>query len=86
MGYLAKDLSPEQRIAIESLLGRPISEQEAISVRAYDPNPPVSDQRRREIIEGLKAHFAEVDAHRPASTADEAEEAFEEAMRQSRLG
>jgi len=30
----AKDLSPDQKMAIENLLGRPVTEDEAISVRA----------------------------------------------------
>ena len=42
MSYLAKDLSPAQRLAIESLLGRHIAETEAIVIRAYEPSPPVS--------------------------------------------
>jgi len=35
----AKDLSPEQKVAIESLLGRHVLEEEAISVRAMSPVP-----------------------------------------------
>ena len=37
MAYLAKDLSPEQRLALESLLGRAISGKEAITIRACEP-------------------------------------------------
>ncbi len=33
MIHKAKDLSPGQKMAIESLLGRPIAEDEAISIR-----------------------------------------------------
>lgn len=43
----AKDLSPDQKAAIESLLGRRVLEDEAISVRAIEP-PALSDQRRKE--------------------------------------
>jgi hypothetical protein len=35
MVHKAKDLSPEQRMAIEGLLGRPVAEGEVISVRAW---------------------------------------------------
>jgi len=38
----AKDLSPDQKAAIESLLGRRVLEDEAISVRAIQP-PALSD-------------------------------------------
>ena len=33
MIHKAKDLSPDQKMAIESLLGRPVAEDEAISIR-----------------------------------------------------
>jgi len=33
----AKGLSPEQKVAIESLLGRPVSENEQISISAMTP-------------------------------------------------
>jgi hypothetical protein len=39
MIHSVKDLSPDQKMAIESLLGHPVSEEEQISVRAV-PVPP----------------------------------------------
>jgi hypothetical protein len=63
MIHRAKDLSPDQKLLIENLLGRRVLEDEAISVRAFEP-PALSDQRRREIAENLKRYFAEVDAGR----------------------
>ena len=44
----AKDLSPDQRAAIESLLGRRVLEEEAISIRAIEP-PVLSDERKHEL-------------------------------------
>jgi len=35
----AKDLSPDQKLAIESLLGRVISQDECVSVRTMPPAP-----------------------------------------------
>lgn len=83
MAYLAKDLSPEQRAAIESLLGRTVSENEAITIRAYEP-PVLAPERRDELIGGLKAYFADLDASRQPTAPDEADEVFEDAMRQTR--
>jgi hypothetical protein len=41
MTHKAKDLSPNQKIAIESLLGRSIAENEEISIRAtISPSAP----------------------------------------------
>jgi len=78
-----KDLSPDQKMAVESLLGRPVSEQETVSVQAFEP-PVISDQRRQEIAEALRQYFAEVDAKRQPVSAEEAEDILNEAMRSSR--
>jgi hypothetical protein len=80
----AKDLSPDQKAAIESLLGRRILEDEAISVRAIEP-PALSDERRHELVEQLKKYFAEVDARRQPGSQEEAEDIINEAMRSVRL-
>lgn len=41
MIHKAKDLAPDQKAAIEGLLGRPISENEQISIRTItSPSPP----------------------------------------------
>ena len=84
MAYRVNELSVEQRLALESLLGRAISERESIAIRAYEPGLAVSDERRQEIIEGLEAHFAAVDANRRPTSPAEAEAIFEEAMRSVR--
>lgn len=81
----AKDLSPDQKAAIESLLGRRILEDEAISIRAIEP-PPLSDERKHELAEQLKKYFAEVDARRKPGSPEEAEDIINEAMRSVRPG
>jgi hypothetical protein len=84
MIHKAKDLSPEQRLAIEGLLGRAVAEQEDISVRVLPPALPVSPERRREIIDALQAHFAHVDAQRQPVSSREADEIIDEALRSTR--
>ena len=39
MIHSVKDLSPDQKLALESLLGRSISEEEQVSVRAVPASP-----------------------------------------------
>ena len=81
----AKDLSPDQKAAIETLLGRRVQEGEAVSVRAFEP-AAVPHQRKLEIADELRKYFAEVDAsHRPVSE-EEAEDIITEAMRSVRPG
>jgi hypothetical protein len=79
----AKELSPDQKLAIEGLLGRPVSEHEMVSVRAFEP-PALSNQRREEIGEALRQLFAEVDANREPVSAQQADDIVNEAMRSSR--
>lgn len=81
----AKDLSPDQRIVIESLLGHRVLEDETISVRAIE-SPALTDQRRQELAEELERYFAEVDARRMPGSAEEAEEILTEAIRSTRPG
>lgn len=85
MIHKAKDLSPDQRAAIESLLGRRVLEDEAISIRAIEP-PALSDERKQQLVEQLKKYFAEVDARRKGGSPEEAEEILNEAMRSVRPG
>jgi L-lactate utilization protein LutC len=83
MIHKARDLSPDQKAAVESLLGRQILEGEAVSVRVFEP-PVLSDQRRQEIVDSLKRYFAQVDANSQSVSAEEADEAITEAMRSTR--
>jgi hypothetical protein len=83
MIHRAKDLSPDQKLLIERLLGRRVLEDEAISVRAFEP-ASIPDERRREIADELRKYFAEVDANRRPATPDEAEEVITEAIRSTR--
>jgi hypothetical protein len=83
MIHKAKDLSPEQKVTIESLLGRRVLDEEAISVRAIEP-PALSDQQKHELAEHLRKYFAEVDARRSPGSGDEAEDILTEAIRSSR--
>ena len=46
MIHKAKDLSPDQKIVVENLLGRSISADEAISIRAI-PSMPAPDWLQR---------------------------------------
>jgi len=84
MIHKAKDLSSQQRLAIESLLGRAIAEQEEISIRALPEVPSITPERRREIIEALRQHFEAVDANRQPVSPQEADEIINEALRSTR--
>lgn len=81
----AKDLSPDQKAVLETLLGRRILAEEAISVRAIEP-PALSQQQRQEQSQQLRSYFAQVDAGRKPGSVEEAEEILNESIRSARPG
>jgi hypothetical protein len=84
MTHCVKDLSVEQKSAVESLLGRPVSDDESIMVKAFAPSPSVNPEERRAAIESLKHYFAHVDANRQPASDEEEEEVITEAIRSVR--
>ena len=83
MIHKAKNLSPDQKLLIENLVGRRVLEDEAISVRALEP-PALSDERRRKIAEELKRYYAEIDAQRKPGSTDDVDATLDEAIRSAR--
>jgi hypothetical protein len=62
MLYRVKDLSPEQRHAAEILLGHPVSENEAVSIKSLDPATIIpsrlSPEERIAALRALDERFA----------------------------
>ncbi len=85
MIHKAKDLSRDQKQAVENLLGRRVLDEESISIRAIEL-APISEERRHELVEKLQKYFAEVDANRKNASAQEADTVIDEAMRSIRPG
>ena len=88
MLHRVKDLSPEQKIAVEALLGRAVSGDEAVSVRAVAPAAIIpsqlSPEARTEALHTLDRYFAKVDSGRKPVSDKEEEAIFIEAMRSVR--
>jgi hypothetical protein len=88
MLYPVKELSPDQRRAVESLLGHPVADDESVSVKSIRPAAVVpallSAEQRREAVERLRRYFAKVDAQRKPVTDAEEEEIINEALRSTR--
>jgi hypothetical protein len=81
----AKDLSPDQKAALESLLGRRVLDGQAVSVRTFEP-ATVPQNRKLAIADELRKYFAEVDASRNPVSEEDAEDIITEAMRSVRPG
>lgn len=88
MLHHVKDLSPEQRRAVESLLGRAVAEDESVSVRGIRPSSIIpfglSPDERKEALEKLRRYFAKVDAQPKSVSEAEEEEIINDALRSTR--
>ncbi len=81
----AKDLSQDQIAVLETILGRTVPEGNAVSIRTFEP-VAVSPERKREIADALRRHFALTDAARMPVSEEESEDIISEAMRSVRPG
>ena len=85
MLYHVKDLSPDQKLTVEALLGRPVSQEETVSVKAIAPGTIVasnlSPEQRKRALEGLQGYFQKVDVNRKAVSEAEEEAILTEAIR-----
>jgi hypothetical protein len=83
-----KDLSPEQRRTDENLLGRPVAEDEPVSIKGIRPSAIIparlSSEERAAALLKLRRYFAKVDARRKPVTAADEEETINEALRSTR--
>lgn len=83
-----KDLSPEQRRAVENLLGRSVADDESVSIKGIRPSAIVSPRllsaERTEALAKLRRYFAKVDAQRQPVSETAEEEIINEALRSTR--
>jgi hypothetical protein len=86
MLYQVKDLSPEQKRAAEILLGHPVSEVDAVSIKSLGPATilpsKLSPEDRVEALRALEKRFAT--ANRPEVGEEEEETIANEALRSTR--
>jgi hypothetical protein len=85
MTHCVKDLSREQKLAIESLLGRPGSDEESVSVKMFAPSPRLNDEERSAAIEKLSQYFARIDAKRGPVSDEEDGAVINEALEVSTM-
>lgn len=88
ISHKAKELKPEVRAAIESEFGRPLQDDEGISIVAYPPYLPhdsPEDKERQNGAAKLRAVFSQFDQENTASP-EETEEIVFEALRHRKPG
>jgi hypothetical protein len=79
----ATELSPTQKTAIEELFGRALSDQEAVSLRAFT-RQPVGTFEKEAAREKLLDFLSKTERPRPGVSEEELEAAFLESMRSVR--
>lgn len=84
--HTARTLDAPVRIVLEQLLGRVLNDNEAISIRTYEPQEAPSAEQQRAVANDLRRYFAEADARVGSISEREQEEAVDEAMRSVRPG
>lgn len=82
MTHSAKDLSVEQKLVIESLLGRRVSDDEQINITTVPSK--LTQEERAAALENRNRYFAHVDAHRQPVSEEEEEDIINEAIRSVR--
>jgi hypothetical protein len=80
----SRSLPPDVRVALESLLGRALKDNESISIRTFEAQEAPGEAVREAALAGLKRHFEHVDEQLKDVSHSEHEEAIEEALRSVR--
>jgi hypothetical protein len=84
--HSARGLSPDVRNALETLLGRTLKDDEAISVRAYQPHEAPAAEQQRRAVRGLEQYFTKIDQRLKDVPEDQLDEMVDEAIRSVRPG
>jgi hypothetical protein len=88
MLHQVKDLSIEERRAVERLLGRSVTEDETVSIKTVSPlavvNSKLSLDQRQAALQRLDQYFAKVDTARQTVSPEEEEAILAEALHSAR--
>jgi hypothetical protein len=85
MTFIVNELTPEEKSAIEKLLGRRIHAGETLSIGTFE-QPQRTSEQKLEMIKELERYFAQVDQLAAPCSEQEYEDVFIEAMRSVRPG
>jgi len=80
----ARDLSAPVKAAIENLLGRPLQDDEQVSLRVYRRHEAPRDQARLEAVRRLEEHLDLMASKAKDVPPNEIESAIDEALEQVR--
>ncbi|HEX5481748.1 MAG TPA: hypothetical protein VFZ08_03895 [Terriglobia bacterium] len=84
--HKVSEMRPQTRAALEVELGRSLGDDEEVSIMAFEPHPAPTEDARRQAVRGLQEHFHRTDQSAKHGSAEEMEEALDEALRSVRPG
>ena len=84
--HKAGDLARDERLLVERWLGRPISNDETISVNAYRPHAAPAGKEREILWQEIMAQASEIGSRAPDANEDELDALIDEAFAATRGG
>ena len=84
--HRASELKTETRAALEVELGRPLQDDEEVSIMTFVPHAAPTGEAHREAGRNLQDHFNGIDQKLKGVSPEETEEALDEAIRKVRPG
>ena len=82
----ASELRPETRAALEAELGRPLEDDEEVSIMAFRPHEAPAGEARADARHDLEQHLQRIDQKTKGVPDAEKESALNEANRNARPG
>jgi hypothetical protein len=84
--HKAAELRPQTRAALEAELGRPLQDDEEVSIMAFLPHAAPMGETRREAARRLEEHLTRIDEKTKSVPEGEIEDALDDALRSVRPG
>jgi hypothetical protein len=84
--HKASELAREERVLVERWLGRPLSEDETVSLNAFRPHAAPGAPDRQGLCREILAHAGEIGSRAPGVTDEEAAALVQEALTAVRGG
>lgn len=82
--HKAGDLARDERLLVERLLGRPLSNDETISVNAYRPHAAPTGNEREILWQGIMTQASEIGSRVQDANEDEVDALIDEALAATR--
>jgi len=84
--HKARELRPQTRAAVEAELGRSLKDDEDVSIMAFSTHEAPAGEARQRAGEKLESYLERADKQRAGVSAEEAEAALQEALKNVRPG